>query len=336
MTTDFPAGATAPPYCVQDRFSTNREAPLRQLLAWRDRLSHFLDVPVTRAQIARGFYGTIESYRSGDLTFMDCRTDAVSQTRTAARISTDALRNYVFHVVMEGTLETSTGLYPKRIATQTQPSIIALDLAQPMHMSRTDCRVLALFAPRALIETVLPEPEAVHGKLLHYHTPLARLIPGHLAHLCRALPRMSAAEGHDAMRTCTLLIAAAFGQQARLHGNARAAVRAAAFASARRFIDENLHEAGLSPERVLVASPLSRPTLYRMFEYEGGLAAYIRNRRLAQAAEDLRGFPNKPVVEIAYGLGFASASDFNRAFKRAFDMSPLEFRHFSFAAPVFP
>jgi AraC-like DNA-binding protein len=105
--------------------------------------------------------------------------------------------------------------------------------------------------------------------------------------------------------------------------------RAAAFASARRYIDENLHEADLSPERVLDASPLSRPTLYRLFEYEGGLAAYIRNRRLAQAADDLRRYLNKPVVEIAYGLGFTSASDFNRAFRRAFEMSPLEFRYFS-------
>jgi AraC-like DNA-binding protein len=331
---DFPAAATTPLRCVHDSFTTGH-APLReQLPAWRERLSHFLDIPITRAQLARGFYGTIESYRSGDLTFMDCRTDAVGQTRTAARISTDAVRTQVFHVLMEGAIETTTGLYPKRVATQTQPGVLALDMSQPMQMTRTDCRVLALFAPRSLVETVLPEPEMVHGQMLEYHSPLTRMIPEHLAHLCRELPRMSAAEAHDAMRICTLLIAAAFGEQVRLNGNARAAARAAAFASVRRYIDDNLHEADLSPERVLAASPLSRPTLYRLFEYEGGLAAYIRNRRLAQAAEDLRRYPHRPVVEIAYGLGFSSASDFNRSFKRAFDMSPLEFRHFSLAAPI--
>jgi hypothetical protein len=32
------------------------------------------------------------------------------------------------------------------------------------------------------------------------------------------------------------------------------------------------------------------------------------------------------VIEIAYGLGFKSASDFTRAFRRAYDMAPQDFR----------
>ena len=101
------------------------------------------------------------------------------------------------------------------------------------------------------------------------------------------------------------------------------------FGTLRRYIEANLHEPDLSPDSVLLASQLSRPTLYRLFESEGGLATYIRNRRLSQAADELRRYPNKAVVEIAYGLGFNSASDFNRAFRRAFDMSPLNYRMFA-------
>jgi AraC-like DNA-binding protein len=134
------------------------------------------------------------------------------------------------------------------------------------------------------------------------------------------------------MRTCALLIAAAFGKEAGLSGSARAAIRAATFSTVRRYIEANLHETDLTPESVLRASQLSRPTLYRLFESEGGLAAYIRNRRLSRAAEDLRQYPNKAVVEIAYGLGFSSASDFTRAFRRAYDMAPLDFRYFSLQA----
>jgi AraC-like DNA-binding protein len=37
-------------------------------------------------------------------------------------------------------------------------------------------------------------------------------------------------------------------------------------------------------------------------------------------------FPQLRVVEIAYGLGFNSPSDFTRAFRRAFDMSPQDLR----------
>jgi AraC-like DNA-binding protein len=126
-----------------------------------------------------------------------------------------------------------------------------------------------------------------------------------------------------------MLIAAAFGKRTGRAGGARAAARAAVFGTLRRYIEANLHEPDLSPESVLLASQLSRPTLYRLFESEGGLATYIRNRRLSQAADELRRYPNKAVIEIAYGLGFNSASDFNRAFRRAFDMSPLDFRMFT-------
>ncbi|QBR02404.1 helix-turn-helix domain-containing protein [Paraburkholderia pallida] len=314
---------------MRDRFSTAHEAPHLQLPAWRQRLGHYLDVPISRADQARGFHGTIDAWRGADLAFVDSRTDPVSQSRSAARISTDAMRQYVFHVLVEGTIETRTGTHPKRVATQSEPGILALDMGQPMQMTRTGCRVLAFFLPRTLLASVLPEPESIHGSVIEYRSPIARLIPAQLADLARSIQHMSASESWEAMRACALLIGAAFGKEAGLTGNARAAVRAAAFAHVRRYIDENLHESDLSPESVLRVSQLSRPTLYRLFEHEGGLAAYIRNRRLSQAAEELRRYPHKAVVEIAYGLGFNSASDFNRAFRRAYEMSPLDFRQFS-------
>ncbi|TDG23442.1 helix-turn-helix domain-containing protein [Paraburkholderia silviterrae] len=314
---------------MRERFSTAHEASHLQLPAWRQRLGHYLDVPISRADLACGFHGTIDAWRGADLAFVDSRTDPVAQTRSAARISTDAMRQYVFHVLVDGTIETRTGTHPKRVATQSAPGILALDMGQPMQMTRTGCRVLAFFLPRTLLASVLPEPESIHGSVVEYRSPIARLIPAQIADLARNIEHMSASESWEAMRACALLIGAAFGKEAGLTGNARAAVRAAAFAHVRRYIDENLHESDLSPDSVLRVSQLSRPTLYRLFEHEGGLAAYIRNRRLSQAAEELRRYPHKAVVEIAYGLGFNSASDFNRAFRRAYEMSPLDFRQFS-------
>jgi AraC-like DNA-binding protein len=329
LTTDSVAGRAASEVqaaCVYSHFDTGREAPRAQLPAWRERVGHFLDVPISRGQLAQGFSGSIDSYRVGGMAFMDCRTDAVSQTRPVARISTDTVRQFVFHVAVEGAIETVTGLHPTRHALQTRPGILALDLNQPMRMTRGPCRVLALFLPREMVEAVLPEAESIHGSVIEYQSPLARLIPAHLAELCRQLPAMSAPEAHDAMQACGLLIAAAFGKQTGLTGNARAAARTARFASARRYIDANLGQLDLTVDRVLAVSQLSRPTLYRLFEPDGGLAAYIRNRRLRAAADELQRYPHRPVVEVAYCWGFNSASDFNRAFRRAYDMSPGDFR----------
>jgi AraC-like DNA-binding protein len=98
------------------------------------------------------------------------------------------------------------------------------------------------------------------------------------------------------------------------------------FGQIRRYIQANLYDAELSPERVLDTLQLPRRTLYRLFEQEGGLGAYIRHLRLRRAAHDLAQNPNMTVTDIAYDLGFKSASDFTRAFRRAYEMAPQDFR----------
>jgi AraC-like DNA-binding protein len=111
-----------------------------------------------------------------------------------------------------------------------------------------------------------------------------------------------------------------------MSGSVRAAVRAAMFARTRNYIRAHLHQPTLTPENVIDALQLSRASVYRLFEHEGGLAAYIRNCRLQEAANELVRFPNLSVIEIAYGLGFKSASDFGRAFRRIYEMTPQDMR----------
>ncbi len=64
--------------------------------------------------------------------------------------------------------------------------------------------------------------------------------------------------------------------------------------------------------------------VYGRFAHEGGLAAYIRSRRLRAAARELVQFPHLAVKDIAFGLGFDNASSFTRAFRRAYDMAPQD------------
>lgn len=325
--TTVPTAAAPPTSClIHNRFNVRGERPQAQLPAWRDRVGHILDVPISRDQVANGFRGSIDSYLAPGLMFLDSRTDPLVQVRSAARISTDSMRDYVFHIVVDGSIETVTGLYPQRKAAQSVPGILALDMAQTMRMERPACRVFAFFVPRAVVEASLPDAESLHGRVVEYSTPLTRLLHSHLLAVERHLPAMGPVAAERALRTCVPLIIAAFGKQARLSGNASAAARAAMFAQARRYIHENLHQPTLTAESVLQATRLTRPTLYRLFEHEGGLANYIRDCRLREAAHELAGFPHRPIMDIAYGLGFNSASSFNHAFSRAYGMAPQEFR----------
>lgn len=317
------------PAIFRDRFDTRNIAPDQQLLTWREWVGYLVDTPLTREQITRGFNATVELYSVNDLTISRSRTDELKQERPLARISTDAVRCFVFHVVLEGAIGDVKGLYRKQEAAQSGPGILAIDMNQTFYAHRPGCHVLTLLAPRAMVESALPDAESIHGRIIQNRSPLFRLIYNHLIALDRDLPLLSAREADRALRVAIHLIVAAFGKQARLSGNARAAARAALYGQARRYIDAHLHHPELSPEILLHILQIPRPSLYRMFEHEGGLAAYIRNRRLRHAADDLIRFPHVAVMDVAYGLGFNSPQDFSRAFRRAFAMAPQDFREFT-------
>lgn len=320
-------GTGAPaPRLVPNRFSVRDLAPQHQLLAWRERVAHVIDVLPSCEQVAHPFNASIDRYVLGGLAFTDCSSDALLLERSVARISTDGIRDYAFQVFLRGGVASVAGRYTRATGAPAGPSVLALDMNQPARMQRDAGRVLSFFVPRALVEQALPDAEAIHGRVLDASAPLTRLLIEHVAALGRNMATLGVEGADGALRDSIELLVGAFGRQAGLSGSARAAARAAIFGRARRYIEANLQQETLSPASVVHALQLPRASMYRLFEYEGGLGAYIRNRRLRGAADELLRLPSRPIIEIAYGFGFGSASDFTRAFRRAFELSPQDFR----------
>src|SRR5450830_542214 len=138
---DFPApgrdaGATLP-HLIRQHFTVAGETRALQAQAWSDYVGRILESPVARSQQNNGFKGEIDSYVLSDMIYLDSRTDPLSQARTAARISRDNVRDYVFHVAVEGIMETVvTGKMTEQKSAQFVPGILALDMGQPMRMMR--------------------------------------------------------------------------------------------------------------------------------------------------------------------------------------------------------
>ena len=332
----YPAGQPPrmPPVIARHHFDVAAQAPERRLLAWRDQVGHVVDVLPSRDALRQPFNASIDRYRAGRLMFTDCRSDAMQLERSLVRISRDNIRDFALHVFLEGGVDAMTVRNgPRPAADGAAARVVAVDLGQPMRMRRQACRMLTLFVPAELVLEVFPDPQAIHGRLLQDATPLARLAIRQAAALGQSVRGLDLAQVEADITACARLLLAAFGKDARLSGNARAAGRAAMFGQVRRHIQANLHQAGLTPESVIQALRLPRPTVYRLFQHEGGLGAYIRHLRLRLAAEELVRYPHLGVMEIAYGLGFGSASDFARAFRRAYDMPPQEFREQSWRWP---
>lgn len=321
---------TLAPGFVHSYFSTRELDLSAQLLAWHGRVTHVtlggLDAPLSRAGVANGFHGATSRYSVNGMVFMDTHTDALRLERSIARISTDNLRYFIFYAVVEGGFGSLQSLHRKQEADARARGISVMDMDQPFRAFRPDSRGFTLFAPRDLVAAALPDAQSLHGRTIQHNTPLFRLIYEHLVALNQDMPSLSASQAEHALSVAIHLMVAAFGKQAKLSGNARAAVRAAMFARVRRYIDANLYYPKLSPDAVQNAMQLPRRTLFRLFEHEGGIEAFIRHRRLHEAAAELVKFPHLAVADVAYGLGFKSHQDFSRAFRRAFDMTAQDLR----------
>ncbi len=308
-----------------DHFDVTNEPAASQLLAWRCRVGHVIDVLPSSSAANLPFNASIDRYKLGNRTFTDCSSDRLLLDRSVARISTDNNRDYVFQVYTEGGIESIEGAGLER-RSPASASIMVLDLNQPIRMLRSRCRVLTFFVPRPVVEQVLPHADSIHGRVFESKTPLTHLMIEHVAALSKSLPGMTENEAVQAFDVGIQLMLGAFAKQAKLSGNVRAAARSAVFDKARRYVKENLYQPWLTPESVLAALQLPRATVYRLFQNEGGLGRYIINRRLREAADELVRYPDRQIIEIAYSLGFNSASDFTRAFRRHYGMPPQDHR----------
>ena len=93
------------------------------------------------------------------------------------------------------------------------------------------------------------------------------------------------------------------------------------------FIDRNLARSDLTPPLLEKSLPLSRSSLYRLFEPLGGVRNAILQRRLERAMRVLlTGTSAKPPLHaIARNHGFSSEEQYSRAFRARFGTTPSQF-----------
>jgi AraC-like DNA-binding protein len=93
-----------------------------------------------------------------------------------------------------------------------------------------------------------------------------------------------------------------------------------------KIIEQNLNDPELGVESIMASIAVSRATLFRQFEVHGGVASYIRKRRLHRAFGLIAGSGrHRGAVRSAWqACGFRNDADFSRAFKKEFGHAPSE------------
>lgn len=101
-------------------------------------------------------------------------------------------------------------------------------------------------------------------------------------------------------------------------------LRRAQLDAIRLYIDKKLNDFEFKPNRIYQKFGVSRSTLYRMFRPYGGVRKYIQTRRTQRAVLDLtmQSYSRGSISQVSDRWGFSSESNFSRAVRQAFGVSP--------------
>lgn len=210
---------------------------------------------------------------------------------------------------------------------------VLTDLARPARYHSPGGFQVHVFIPRAALDELLPRSLALHGVVPK--GVCARLLSDHLTSLARHMPVLTAGEAAAAASATMSLLAASLMVTPQALERAQPAVERALLRQVCAFIDQHLTDQGLSVQQVCRAFRISRSTLYRLFESVGGIAQYIKERRLKRIHALLTSpdHVSRQLVAIAEEHGFKSAGHFSRAFREQFGYAPSETRNRHIPAP---
>ena len=239
-------------------------------------------------------------------------------------IATGGLDHFLIQLYEHGGFAGSAGGAGIRVRAG---DICILDLSRTLHTRASDFRNVTLIAPRSLLEAFVDDVDALAGIVLSGNQPLTAMLARQMRTLHGEMPQMAQDEAEAAARGTVALIAVAAQRHARF-GTAGSKPLVSRFRAIVAHIDANLHDNSLSPNAICDDLGLSRATLYRLFQPVGGVAEFIRVRRLETAVRLLVSPENRQVgiAEIAFGCGFKSLSSFSKAFRNHFGSSAREVR----------
>jgi AraC-like DNA-binding protein len=297
--------------------------PQERYPLWKESISVLFDADWKPARADEQFTAQVATCHLGQLLIGEAASLGQGLDRTASMIKRDGLDHCLLQVYTRGATRGRWGA--QRSSAVATGDVLFLDLAQPFVSSTRDFRCLTLALPRALLTPKLGAPERFHGCRLPSDSALGRLLGEHLNTLWQTTGSANARQARAMANGLVDLIGAYFNES-RVPADAdQPGVALTLRESIRSYIDRNLSSPGLSPEHLAQHFRISRSHLFALFKPLGGVAGYIKRRRLTRAHALLsRPSPGQQVTDVSMLVGFVNAAHFSRAFREQFGASPSE------------
>lgn len=310
-------------------FSTLDVPRPEQFEQWHDLIAPLADVmPVSPGP---GFLCEEVVWNLGSIALVRSKTAPFRYRRTARHIRTDSIDHWVIQHLHKGRMSWRGDTLDTTGAGALNVESLRGELAG----DATQMDALFLFVPREFCSDSANILDGAEGRALT--SGLSLLLADYLLDLERRLPMLTVEELPSVLATTRTMLLACLAPSAERLAEAQRPIDATLLERARRLIQEELVSTSLSVDMLCKRLGVSRSRLYRLFEPAGGIAHYIRARRLLDAHISLADtHDQRRIADIAADRGFLDAAEFSRAFKREFGYTPSDVRREASHGPMRP
>jgi len=181
--------------------------------------------------------------------------------------------------------------------------------------------------PRNRLSRQLRCPDAHQGRVFPREAPLTQLIHDSILGFYHRLPFLPKAQASDVVPPVVDLVAT--GLRRLGQGDVEStdtAIGGAQISRMRSYMTDNLMNQALGVHDLCQRFGVSRSYIDKLFRPMGGIAAYIRERRLQLARRTLASGRTSigSIGDVAFRCGFSSHAQFSRVFRERFDTTPRE------------
>ncbi len=275
------------------------------------------------------FNGLMQVGTIGDSALIEVRSSPNISKRLERDIA-DAVGN-AFFVFMQGGGATHHYSTSHNIEFVTRANALAVThsdvpfVSQPLEGNEFHFRLVKF--PFSRLQPGIERSTQAPPHPLDRHIGVEPLLRAYFDAFFEAAPNLDGFSADVAVQTLANLAMLAYGVAGPDDNASREAVQRAKRQRVVQFIEQNLHDPGLSPSSAARALGVSVRQLHMLFEPTGvSFSQRVRTRRLSRVRSMLSCDRSAKVTEVALACGFESPTTFYRAFNSEFGISPIEFR----------
>lgn len=309
------------------RFDSGNVQPGERMGYWHASLANVCTLSFPEGMSAETFEAQNDMWMLGSMMLSRRTCSPHILHRSSQSIRSDQIDHYKIHLRVDTAAAThlQAGQYEatKRHVEVGIRQCVMTDLARPELVRVDRGSTINVVVPRDQLDALLPRPVDLHGTVLS--GPCSVLLADYLHSLSESLSHMSVEQLPDVTRATLHLLAASLAPSMDTLALAGPAVDMTLRRQIKRFIEAELTRADISATRICARFHISRSTLYRLFEPMGGVARYIRERRLMRIHALLVTSEGRPHLQrLAEDHGFNTPAHFSRAFREQFGYAPSE------------